>query len=135
MGHRDIFGQCHVPWHQPQCKCVEVWQGPAGKVSGYEMRQFGLAGPFPELKNGGDEQQIDHAAAGIPPRQVTLQNPSGFRVFGAGKQVVAGDRVAQGLRFAAQSMDDMVVVDDMNPVAPDNNWHPVRAPGDGGPRG
>ena len=68
----------------------------------------------------GEEQQIDHAATGIPARQVALQDLPGFGIFGAEEQVVAVDRVAQSLRFAAQSMDDMVVIDDMNavPVVP-----------------
>jgi hypothetical protein len=59
---------------------------------------------------------VAQATAGIPPRQVSLQDLPDFCVFGAREQVVAVDRVAQGLRFAAQSMDDMVVIDDMNPV-------------------
>ena len=110
MGHRDSFGQRHVLRRQPQCQGLRIWQGPVGKVSGQQMRQFRFTGPFVS-----DEQQIDHAAAGIP-RQIALQDLPGFRIFGAGEQVVAVDRVAQGLRFAAQSMDDMVVIDDMDPV-------------------
>ena len=60
VGHRDIFGQCHVSLHQPQCLGVRIWQDPVGKVCGEQMRQFGLESPFV-----GNEQQIDHAAAGI----------------------------------------------------------------------
>ncbi|MFZ3585455.1 hypothetical protein ACOI1H_25575, partial [Loktanella sp. DJP18] len=65
----------------------------------------------------GDEEQFDHAAAGIPSRQVPLQHLRGFGVFGPGEQAVAVDRAPQGLsnrRFASQGVDDMVVVDDMS---------------------
>ena len=79
----------------------------------------------------GDEQQIDHPAAGVPARQIALQHRPSLSIFGAGEQVVAVDRTLQGLWFASQRMDDMVVVDDMNPMAPDNNWHPARVPEDG----
>jgi hypothetical protein len=91
VGHRDICGQRHVPWHQPQCQGVRIWQDRIGKISGEQMRQFGLTGPFPDLNNVGDEQQIDHAATSIPARQVALQDLPDLRVFGAGKQVVAVD--------------------------------------------
>lgn len=39
---------------------AKIWQGPAGQVSGEQMHHFRLAGPFV-----GDEQQIEHAAAGM----------------------------------------------------------------------
>ena len=65
----------------------------------------------------GDEEQIDHAAAGVAARQIPLQHLPGFSVFGPGEQAVAVDRTPQGLRFAPQSVDDMVIVDDMDAVA------------------
>jgi hypothetical protein len=65
----------------------------------------------------GDEEQIDHAAAGVPARQVLLQHLPGFGVFGPREQAVAVDRTPQGLRFAPQGVDDMVVVADMDPVS------------------
>ena len=75
------------------------------------MREFRLTGLFM-----GDEEQIDHPAAGVPARQISLQHLPGFSVFGPGKQAVAVDRTPQGLWFASQGVDDMVVVDDMNAV-------------------
>ena len=76
------------------------------------MCQFRLASLFV-----GDEQKIDHLAAGILARQITLQHRPGLSIFGPGEQVVAVDRVVQGLWFALWRMDDMVLVNDMKTMA------------------
>jgi hypothetical protein len=62
------------------------------------MRQFRFAGLFM-----GDEERIDHPAAGVASRQVPLQHFPSLRAFGPGEQAVAVDRAPQGLsnrRFA-----------------------------------
>jgi len=64
----------------------------------------------------GHEEQVDQPVAGIPARLIARQHRPSFSIFGPGKQIVAADRVVQGLWFAAQRMDDMMVVDDMNPM-------------------
>ena len=76
------------------------------------MRQLLLAGMIM-----GDEEQIDHAAAGITTRQISLQHLPRLSIFSAREQAVAVDRVPQGLRLAPQGMDDVVVIDDMDAVS------------------
>jgi hypothetical protein len=69
------------------------------------MCQLHFAGLLPDTKNGGDEQQIDHSAAGIPSWQITLQYLPRFGVFCPGEQAVAVDRTPQGLWLAPQGVD------------------------------
>lgn len=112
MGHGDIPRQRHMSRAQAAEQCFGIGQPARGEVFCQQMRQFRLTGLIVS-----DEQQMDHSAAGLPSRQVPLKRLPRFGVFGAGEQAVAIDRTPQGLRFAPQRVDDVVVVDDMNTMA------------------
>ena len=56
-------------------------------------------------------QQCDHRPAGVSGRQGVVQGRPGAGVGGAREQGFAVDEVSQGLRFAAQRADQMMIID------------------------
>ena len=62
----------------------------------------------------GEPEQVDHAAAGVPPGQRSGERGPGGGVLGAGEEPVAVDRSGQRLRLAPQGVDHMAIVDAMD---------------------
>ena len=75
---------------------------------GEALCQGGLAGA-----TGGEIQQPDHESAGAGLRQGPVDGLPGTPIFSAREQSLPIGEMAQGLRLAPQTGDDMVVVDDL----------------------
>lgn len=112
MGDGDIPWQRRLLRAQAEHQQVRIWRPAGAKIIRQEMRELRLAGLVV-----GDEQQVDHPAAGVAAGQIALQHLPGLSVFGSREQAVAVDRAPQGLRFAPQGMDDVMVVDDRHAMA------------------
>jgi len=79
------------------------------KDVGDQPRELGRSGcPM------GKPKQVDHPATGVPAKQGGGKRSPGGLVLAAGKQAIAIDRPCQGLRLAAQRVDDTAIVHAMD---------------------
>ena len=65
----------------------------------------------------GQPEKIDHVPAGLPLGQSLRERGPGGGILGAGKEAVAADRPGKRLRFAAQGMDHMAIIDAMHALS------------------
>ncbi len=108
----DAIGQVALAGLEAGLEDVGVGQAAGGEIGSNERGEFGLAGLVM-----GEAEVADDVPAGLPAGQRLAEGGPGIGVFAAGEDAVAVDRGGEGLRLAAQGMDDVAVVNAVGPEA------------------